>query len=76
VNLPTAFLFIAPFAILPLGPASALWMFLTAASLILAAFLTWNLGADYAPIISGGLIGLLLANCAIVLGNGNPAGSS
>jgi len=74
VNLPTAFLFIAPFAILPLGPASALWMFLTAASLILAAFLTWNLGAGYAPIISGGLIGLLLANCAIVLGNGNPAG--
>jgi hypothetical protein len=74
VNLPPAFLFIAPFALLPLGLASALWMILTAASLILAAFLTWNLGADYAPIISGGLIGLLLANSAIVLGNGNPAG--
>jgi hypothetical protein len=49
-------------------------MILTAACLILAAFLTWNLGAVYAPIISGGLIGLLLANSTIVLGNGNPAG--
>ncbi|MGA3371732.1 MAG: glycosyltransferase family 87 protein [Terracidiphilus sp.] len=74
VNLPPTFLFIAPIALLPLGLASALWMLLTAASLILAALLTWDLGADYAPIISGGLIGLLLANSAIVLGNGNPAG--
>jgi hypothetical protein len=74
VNLPPTFFFITPLAILPLGLASALWMILTAASLILAAFLIWDLGAGYAPIISGGLIGILLANSAIVLGNGNPAG--
>jgi len=74
VNLAPTFLFIAPLAVLPLGLASALWMLLTAASLTLAAFLTWDIGADYAPILSGGLIALLLANSAIVLGNGNPAG--
>jgi hypothetical protein len=74
VNLPSTILFIAPFAMLPYGPASVLWMILTIASLILAAFLIWDIGAKYAPIISGGLIGLLLASSAIVLGNGNPAG--
>ncbi|MGA7832720.1 MAG: glycosyltransferase family 87 protein [Terracidiphilus sp.] len=74
VNLPPTFLLVAPFAILPLGLASAIWMLLTAASIILAAVLTLDLGADYAPIISGGLIALLLANSAVVLANGNPAG--
>ncbi len=74
VNLPTTFLFIAPFTMLPPGAASVLWMILTAASLTLAALLTWNLGACYAPIVCGALISLLIANSAVLLGNGNPAG--
>jgi hypothetical protein len=74
IYMPSTFLFIAPFTMLPWGLTSVLWMMLTAASIILAAVLMWDIGANYAPIISGGLIGILLANSAIVLGNGNSAG--
>jgi hypothetical protein len=40
VNLPTTFPFIVPFALLPWGPAHLLWMLLTGASFIFAAYLT------------------------------------
>jgi hypothetical protein len=68
------FLFMAPFTVLPVGLAGVLWMLATAASLTLGGVLMWNLAADHAPRMAGGLIALLLANGAIVLGNGNPAG--
>jgi Glycosyltransferase family 87 len=72
--LPTAFAFTVPFAMLPFGPAHALWLTLTAASLLLAAFLMWNIGADHAPVVSGGLVFLVLANSEDLLLLGNPAG--
>src|ERR1035437_8926162 len=71
---PTAFTFTAPFAMLPWGPAHILWMTFTIGSLLFASFLMWNLGANYAPIISGGLIGLLLANSELIVITGNAAG--
>jgi hypothetical protein len=74
IYLPSAFILAIPLAMLPWGPASASWIALTAASFILAAFLTWNLAARYAPVIAGGLIGLWLATTEVVFGNGNPAG--
>ena len=74
VNLPPTLLFVAPFAMLPLLTAQALWMILTAGTLILASFLIWDCGAEYAPILSGLLIGFLLANCEFVLATGNTAG--
>ncbi len=74
IYLPSAFILAIPLALLPWGSASASWIALTAASFILAAFLTWNLAARYAPVISGGLIGLWLATTEVVFGNGNPAG--
>jgi hypothetical protein len=74
IYLPSAFILATPLALLPWGPASASWIALTAASFILAAFLIWNLGARYAPVIAGGLIGLWLATTEVVFGNGNPAG--
>ena len=51
-----------------------LWMFLSLGSLIFAAFLMWNLGANYTPEISGLLIGFMLANSELVLVVGNMAG--
>lgn len=72
--LPTTDIFIAPFAMLPWGPAHLLWMSLTAGTLILAAFLMWNFGANYAPILSGVLICLVLANSEILFAFGNAAG--
>jgi|ERR1035437_941884 hypothetical protein len=74
VNLPTTFILLAPFAILPWGAAHLLWSIFTAGSLIFAAFLIWDFGADYAPVISIGLISLILANNEILLLTGNTAG--
>jgi hypothetical protein len=72
-NLPSTLLLIAPFAMLPLGVAQVIWMLLTAGVLLLAAFLMWDIGSIYAPILSGFLIGLLLANCELVFLTGNTA---
>jgi len=74
VNLPTTFIFIAPFALLGWGPAHVLWMILIAGSFMLAAFLMWNTGASHAPAICGGLIALLLVNSMSLLMIGNTAG--
>ncbi|MGA8088765.1 MAG: glycosyltransferase family 87 protein [Terracidiphilus sp.] len=74
VYLPTAFLFTAPFALLPVGPAHVLWMTVTAASLALAGFLMWSFGLNDAPLASGVLLGFLLANSGMALAIGNPAG--
>ena len=72
--LPTAFCFTVPFAMLPWGPAHMLWMTLTVGSIIFASFLIWNLGANYAPIVSGALICFFLANSELLIITGNAAG--
>src|ERR1035438_6748298 len=74
INLPTSLFLVAPFAILPWRPAHVLWMILMGGSLILAAFLMWDIGAGYAPVIAGALIGFVLANSEILVINGNAAG--
>jgi hypothetical protein len=74
IYFPTAFSFTVPFAMMPWGPAHWLWMALTAGSLIFASFLIWNLGANYAPILSGVLVGFLLANSELLIVFGNMAG--
>ncbi|MGD0547813.1 MAG: glycosyltransferase family 87 protein, partial [Terracidiphilus sp.] len=74
VNVPTSFLFVAPFALMPWGPAHWLWVILTAGVFILAAFLTWSLGAGYAPNLSLFLICILLVNCEGIFCAGNTAG--
>ena len=71
---PTAFCFTIPFAMLPWGPAHLLWISLTVGSLIFASFLIWNLGADYAPDISGILIFPLLFFSEVLVITGNAAG--
>lgn len=74
INLPTLLVFTAPLAMLPWGPAHLLWMTLTAASVILAAYLMWSLAARDAPMLSGALIGVFLAGSVLLLEIGNPAG--
>jgi hypothetical protein len=71
---PTTSLIVAPFAMLPWGLAFRLWMMLTAAAFILAAFLIWDIGANYAPVISGCLICFVLANTEVLFVIGNSAG--
>jgi hypothetical protein len=74
INLPTTFICIAPFAMLPWGTAHLLWTILTAGSLIVAAFLMWDIGASYAPVISCSLICFALANTEGFFAIGNAAG--
>jgi len=74
IYLPTAFSFTVPFALLPWGIAHFLWMALIAGSLVFASFLIWSIGADYAPILSGILVGFLLANSELLVITGNTAG--
>jgi hypothetical protein len=71
---PTTFIFVTPFAMLPWGPAHVLWMGLTAGLFVLAAALMWNLGSNYAPDVSLFLICFLLANCEMIFASGNTAG--
>ena len=74
VHLPNAFILTVPFGLLAWGPAYVLWMALTAISFILAAYLMWSLGADYAPVASGVLICVFLLNSELLLEIGNAAG--
>ncbi len=74
IYLPTAFSFTVPFAMLPWGPAHLLWLALTVAGLILASLLIWEICADFAPVLSGALIGLLIINSEVVIMIGNAAG--
>ncbi|MGA8669790.1 MAG: glycosyltransferase family 87 protein [Terracidiphilus sp.] len=71
---PTAFSITIPFAILPFWAAQILWLLATAGSLILGAFLMWEVSAQYAPLLSGALIGLTLANCELFLAIAGPGG--
>jgi hypothetical protein len=71
---PSAFFFTLPFALLPLVPAQFLWATLTIGSFIFASFLIWNIGANFAPILTGGLIGCLLFNGELLVISGNAAG--
>ena len=74
INLPTALFLVAPLALLSWGAAHVLWMVMMAGSLMLAAFLLWDLGADYAPVLAGGLIAFFLANSEVLVIIGNAAG--
>ncbi|MGO9336245.1 MAG: glycosyltransferase 87 family protein [Terracidiphilus sp.] len=71
---PSAFTFMFPFAMLQWGPAHILWLILTVVSILFASFLMWNLGASYAPLVSGGLIALFLVNSELLVISSNAAG--
>jgi hypothetical protein len=71
---PTAFTFMFPFAMLEWGPAHILWLILSAVSILFVSFLIWDLGAGYAPLVSGALIALFLVNSELLMISSNAAG--
>lgn len=71
--LPTSFI-VAPLALLPWTASIVLWTFLIAGSFVLASLLMWLLGARYAPVLAGFLIGVVLASGELLLVIGNAAG--
>jgi hypothetical protein len=73
VYFPTASIFVAPFALLPWGPAHVVWMIFIAASVMLATWLIWSMAAEYAPVISGALAAWLLLCSVDLFVSGNAA---
>jgi hypothetical protein len=73
INLPTSLFLVAPFACLPFGLSHLLWMALMAVCLLLASYLMWDLGAAFSPVLTGALIGLVLANSEVLVIIGNAA---
>lgn len=71
--LPTAFLCVWPFAVLPFGPAHLLWMLLSEGSLIFAGFLIWDTAVKDASVASLVLLCFMLANGGILFASGNAA---
>ena len=74
VNLPTTFIFIAPFAMLPYEAAQVLWLILLSGVFILAAYMMWAIGARHSPGVSLLLVCILLANSEVLFETGNTAG--
>jgi hypothetical protein len=70
---PTSFLVTLPFALLGFSLGHVLWTIVCAASLILAAFLMFDLAADFSPRLSGALLGFLLMNSFWLFMIGNAA---
>jgi hypothetical protein len=74
IHPPSEFVITSAISLVPYGFAAQLWMLLNFASLTAGAFLVWNWAAKDAPVLSGVLIGMLLANSAMLIGGGNVAG--
>jgi hypothetical protein len=74
IYFPSALVLALPFVGLAWGPAHFLWMGAVVVSFLLAAFLAWDLAADYAPILSACLIGYIVVNSLVLFTSGNPAG--
>jgi hypothetical protein len=74
VNLPTTFLFIAPFALLPWSPAHLLWAALIIALIFIAALCMCDLSTRHAPGTAVLLCCILLVNCEVLFGTANTAG--
>jgi len=72
--LPSAFSFTVPFAMLPWQAAQLLWLTLTVGSFIFASLLIWNCAAKDATVMTGLLIGFMLANSELLVITGTVAG--
>jgi len=74
VYLPSAFLFIAPFALLSWPLAHALWTALTAIAFTIASFLIFQIAAKHSADTAFCLICIMLVNCGVLFAGGNAAG--
>lgn len=70
---PTSFV-LAPFGIPPWPIASLLWTLTICGVFFLGAYLMWKVAADYAPVLSGFLVFLILATAQLLLVTGNALG--
>ena len=71
--LPTAFLVVAPFALLPWSAAKAAWFTLNAGIFFAAAFCLWRLASARSLALASFLSAIVLVNSELFLGGGNAA---
>jgi hypothetical protein len=71
---PATYMLVTPLAALPFRVAHVLWIILTSAAFLLAAFLMWDLGSRSAPVVSGFLVFLFLIGQELLIEVGNPSG--
>ncbi len=74
VNVPTTFVLVAPFALLPWATAHLLWIAVTTTVVFLATILMWDIGSRYSLAVSTVLACILLSNCESFFAAGNTAG--
>ncbi|HVC46538.1 MAG TPA: glycosyltransferase family 87 protein [Terracidiphilus sp.] len=74
VNLPPTFLFVAPFALLPLKAAQLIWVLLIVGCFLLGGYLIWSAAAVDAPALAAAVVCIVLANSEIIFAGGNTAG--
>jgi hypothetical protein len=74
VNLPSTVILLAPFALLPPAVAQVLWTTLTAASVIFAAWIMWDLACGWSPRVAGLLTFVVVSGSQALLFVGNAAG--
>ena len=74
VNLPSAFVVMAPFAALTWWPAIILWMLLTGSVFLLAILLMWHVGASHSPRVATFLACMVGLNCESIFTGANAAG--
>lgn len=70
---PTSFI-LAPFGILPWPIATTLWTALICGVFFLAAYLMWQVAAEYAPLLAGFQVFFVLASAQLLLVTGNALG--
>ncbi len=71
---PIVFPLIVPFVWMGWSMALRVWMVLLIAGLFTSGVLMWRVGARAAPGVAITLVCLMLANAAVSIGSGNPAG--
>ncbi len=74
VNMPSAFVVMAPFAALTWWPAIILWMLLTGSVFLLAILLMWHVGASHSPRVATFLACMVGLNCESIFTGANAAG--
>jgi len=73
IYLPTIFVATVPLLAFPMSAAYWLWTAIAAASFLGAAAMMWDVGKDYAPLLTGGLLCFYLANSGSLISTGNAA---
>jgi hypothetical protein len=73
IYLPTIFAATVPLLVFPMSVAYVLWTAFAALGFLVAAAMMWDVGKEYAPLLTGALLCCYLANSGSLISTGNAA---